>query len=103
MKPVVEAVIKLELLRVASVEVEVVPKSSLPKTVASTKRDVDDAWRPLWNQIAVEVAFASAPKLIVGVQAKTPTSVPHERTPAVDAFTSQVAEVRLAIANDVVV
>ena len=40
------------------------------------------------------VAFTFSPKIVSGVQAKVPASVPHENTPGVLAFTSQAAEFR---------
>jgi len=39
---------------------------------------VVEAWRPALNQIGVEVAFAVAPKLVVGVQENAPPPVPQE-------------------------
>ena len=41
------------------------------------------------------------PKLVVGVHANVPASVPHESTPAVLAFTSQEAAFKSETTSDV--
>jgi hypothetical protein len=56
---------------------------------------VVEAARPAVRRSGVEVALAFTPKLDVGVQSNEFASVPQERIPAVEAFTSQEALLRL--------
>ena len=66
----VEAVRNGWFLKVTSVEVafaEVVAKLRIPIVLMFEKLAVEEACNPAWNQIGVEVEFASAPKLVVEV------------------------------------
>src|SRR3989344_1087700 len=63
---------------------------------AFEKYDVLEAWRPVVNLTVVEVAAPVIPYPISWRYEKSypsmpPASVPHERTPAAEAFTSQLA------------
>ena len=56
---------------------------------ALVKYEVEEAKSPFTNQIGVEVEFAAAPKLVVGVQEKVPLPDPQatpvlERSPMVE-------------------
>ena len=52
-------------LKLARMFEEVEMKPSFPYILVSTKFAVDDAWRPAWNQIGVEVEFTATPKLVL--------------------------------------
>lgn len=63
---------------------EATPTKPVPRKVVEAMYEVDDACKPAWNQIAVEVEFATAPKLVVPVNGNTPAPpviAPHVITP----------------------
>jgi hypothetical protein len=66
-------------LKLMSVEepVVVVEKLRLPKILVEASCVVELACKPFWNQIAVEVLLAVAPKLVVGVQLNVPPPEPQ--------------------------
>ena len=73
-------------------------------TPAEPNLIVEEAKSPPVSCSVVPVAETVEPKAVPAVNGAAPVpSVPHDSTPAVEAFTSQLALVRLRMANDVVV
>ena len=67
-------------IRVEEALAVVEAKLSTPIVEMSEKRAVDDAWRPPWNQIGVEVELTLRPKFVFAVNGKEPP-VPVESVP----------------------
>ena len=67
-----------------------VAKSSMPMVEISESRVVELACSPFWNQIAVEVELAVAPKLVVAVNGKAAVS-PAPVTKSVPATAAMIA------------
>jgi hypothetical protein len=65
-------------VRSADGEEEPIPTYPLLAKVVVPMTEVEEAKRPPWNQIGVEVAFAAAPKFVVAVNGKIAVKLDDE-------------------------